>query len=249
MAKAHVAYPDAKAFRTIMESLAKIVDEVAIHVTQESVRIRAMDPAHVALIDLMLPSTSFIEYDVEGDEVVGGVSIANVFKVIKRAKKGDKLDIDIDEERIAFTIFSATTKRYRFRNIEVAEPEIPEAQLEFNVKATILSDPLKNALKDAETVGDTLEVEAPDTEKLVLRGKGVGLAEAKFPLGSPALLELEVKEPGKAAYSIEYLKHVLALTKIADTVQLEFSSAMPIKLQFNLPGEGKVIYLLAPKTE
>ncbi len=249
MAKAHIAYPDAKAFRTIMESLAKIVDEVALHVTKDEVRIRAMDPAHVALIDLTLPSTSFIEYEVEGDEVVGGVSIANVFKVVKRAKKGDKLDIDIDEERVSFTIFSTATKRYKFRNIEVSEPEIPEAQLEFNVRATILSDPLKNALKDAETVGDTLEVEAPDQDKLILRGKGVGLTEAKFPVGSPALIDLEVKEPSRSAYSIEYLKHVLALTKIADTVQLEFSSGMPIRLQFNLPGEGRVVYMLAPKTE
>ncbi len=249
LVKAHIAYPDAKAFRTIMEALAKIVDEVAMHVSQEEFRIKAIDPAHIALIEIHLPSTSFIEYELETDmgEVVGGISIANLFKVIKRAKKGEKLDIDITDDNIVLTITSSAVKRYTFKNIEVSEPEIPEAVMEFKVRALLIADTLKNALKDAEAVGDTLEIEAPSEEELILRGKGAGFTETKIVSGSPALLELEVKEASKSAYSVEYLKHVVALTKIADTIQLEYSSQMPIRLQFNLPGEGKVIYLLAPK--
>lgn len=247
--KAHIAYPDAKAFRTVMEALAKIVDEVAMHISQEELRIKAIDPAHIALIEIHLPSTSFIEYELETDagEVVGGISIANMFKVIKRARKGEKLDIDITDENIVLTITSTAIKKYTFKNIEVSEPEIPEAVMEFKVRALIIADALKNALKDAEAVGDTLEIEVPSGEELIFRGKGAGFTETKITSGSPALLELEVKEASKSAYSVEYLKHVAALMKIADTIQLEYSSQMPIRLQFNLPGEGKVVYLLAPK--
>ena len=246
MAKAHIAYPDAKAFSTIIESLAKIVDEIAININSEGLAIRAIDPAQVALIEVHLPSDTFLEYNVEG-EITGGVNIANALKLIKRSKKGDKLEIDVDEEYITFTIIGAMTKRFKFRNLAVAPPEIPELGLEFNVHAVVLSDVLKHALKDAEAVGDTAEFDAKE-DILIIRGKGVTTAETKISSGTAALIELEVKEPSKSAYSIEYLKHVLALTKIADAVIIEYSSSMPLRLEFQLPAGGKVMYLLAPKT-
>ncbi len=246
MAKAHVAYPDAKSFSTMIESLAKIVDEIAINVNSERLAIRAIDPAQVALIEVHLPSEAFLEFEVE-EEVTGGVNIANALKLIKRSKKGDKLEIDIDEEYVIFKIMGATLKRFKFRNLAVSPPEIPELGLEFNVHAVILSDVLKHALKDAETVGDTAEFDARE-DMLIIRGKGASTTETKIAGGTSALIELEIKEPSKSAYSIEYLKHILALTKIADAVTVEFSSTMPLKLEFPLPAGGKVMYLLAPKT-
>ncbi|RUM47707.1 MAG: DNA polymerase sliding clamp, partial [Hyperthermus sp.] len=48
-------------------------------------------------------------------------------------------------------------------------------------------------------------------------------------------------------YSIEYLKHILSLTKVADTITIEYSNDMPLRLRFQLPAGGTIEYLLAPK--
>ncbi len=247
MANAKLSYPDAKSFYNILDALAKLVDEVNMVITSDGVKAIALDPAHVALITIELPPESFVEYEVEGDRVELGFNVANTAKIIKRGKKGDKLDIEVDEERVAWTIVGATVKRYRLLNLEVPVPEIPETSLDFKIRVAMIVDPFKNALKDAEAVGDTVILEAPDEDTLIIRGEGVAVAEAKIRRDTPAVVEFEVKEPGKSAYSIDYLKHVLSLTKVADTIVIEFSQDMPLRLQFQLPAGGKVTYLLAPK--
>ena len=104
MARARLSYPDAKSFYNMLDAISKIVDEVTMIITNDGVKAIALDPAHVALITIELPPESFIEYEVEGDEVKLGFNVANTTKLIKRGKKGDKLDIEVDDERVTWSI-------------------------------------------------------------------------------------------------------------------------------------------------
>ncbi len=241
---ARISYPEAKYMRTIIEVLGKLIDEVAFRITPDGVYVKAIDAARVALIDIFLPPTAFIEYEVP-EEVIAGLSTANLAKLLKKVKKGDKFVMEVDEENVKIIIESTIRRTYRFRNLEVTVPEIPEAQLEFNVEAHLLVDVIRHAIKDAEAVGDLLEIEAPDQETLFMRGRGASITETKLVKGSPALMELVVKEPSKSIYNLEYLKYIVNLTKIAELAVLRFSSDMPLELEFSL-GEGRVKYLLAP---
>ncbi len=247
MPLAKLSYPDAKSFYNILDALSKIVDEVSMTISKDGVKIIALDPARIALIEISMSPETFLEYDVSEDQVKAGFNVANVAKIIKRGKKGDKVDIEVESDRITWSIVGATIKRYRLLNLDVPEPEIPSAQFNFNVHVAVIVDPIKNALKDAEAVGDTVEFEAPDETQLIIRGVGAATSEARIRSDTPAVVEFEVKEPSKSAYSLDYLKHVLSLTKVADTVVIEFSSSMPLRLQFRLPAGGTVTYLLAPK--
>ncbi len=248
---ARLSYPDAKAFQNIVEALSKIIDEVAMRITPEGVRIRAMDPAKIALIDIWLPASSWLEYSVE-EEAVAGFNVSGLLKLLKRGRRGDRLDLEIDAEKIRISMVGDIVKRYRVNNLEVLEPEIPaELPFSFKVSATMLADLVKEAVRDAETVGDTLELDAPDASMLVIRGIGPegGGVEARLSPEAGQLIEYRVDEPSKARYSIDYLKYVLSLTKVADMVTLEFSTDSPLRLRFTMPSEGRVDYLLAPKME
>ena len=241
---AKIVYPEAKYFKEIIDALGKLVDEVAFQLKPDGLKVVALDPAKVALINIDIPMTAFLEYDVP-EETVVGLSTASLSKMLKKIKKGDKFILNTSEDRVEIVIESIGKRIYRLRNLEVPIPEIPEAQLEFNVQAQLLIDVIKQALKDAETVGEFFEIEAPDNETLYLRGKGATVAETKLVVGMPALVSLEVKEPSKSTYQIEYLKHIAGITKIAELATLKFSSDSPLELEFSL-GEGRIKYLLAP---
>ncbi len=241
---ARIVYPEAKYMKTIIDVLGKLVDEVAFKITPEGVFVKAIDAARVALIDIFLPPTAFLEYEVP-KEIIAGLSMANLSKLLKKVKRGDKFVMDVDEENVRIIIESMMKRTYRFRNLDVPIPEIPEAQLEFNVEAQLLVDVIRHAIKDAEAVGDLLEIEAPNEETLFLRGRGASITETKLVKGSAALIDLIVKEPSKSLYNLEYLKYIVNLTKIAELAILKFSSDMPLELEFSL-GEGRVKYLLAP---
>jgi len=226
---ARISYPDSKAFQSMIEALAKIIDEVSMRLTAEGMRIRALDPAKIALIDIRLPPSAFL----------------------KRGKRGDRLEIEAKGDRVTITMVGDVVRRYSILNLDVLEPEIPEARFSFNASATLMADLVKNAIRDAEAVGDTVEFDAPDTTVFYIRGvgpEGSG-AETRLTAETDQLIEYNVSEASKARYSIDYLKHVLSLTKVADLVTVEFSTDAPLRLGFSLPGEGRVEYLLAPKLE
>jgi proliferating cell nuclear antigen len=239
-----VEYPEAKYMKTIIDVLGKLIDETAFRFTPEGVYVKAMDAARVALIDIFLPPTAFLEYEVP-EEMVAGLSTASLSKILKKVRRGDKLVFEVDEENVKIIVESLVRRTYRIRNLDVPVPEIPEANLEFDVEAQLLVDAIKHAIKDAEAVGDLLEIEAPDQDTLYLRGRGQTVTETKLVRGSGALAELTVKKPSKSIYNLEYLKHIVDLTRIAELAIVRFSSDMPVELEFSL-GEGRVKYLLAP---
>jgi len=244
-----VVLPEAKAFASVVEALSKVVDEASLRFTPEKVVLKALDPAKVSMFIMEFPSTLFEEYDVS-EEVKIGFNTAVLLKLLKRSKKGDKLEISLEEGLAKFSIIGAYSKLYKILNIETTEEELPEPRLELNVNAIILSDPLKHAIKDAETVGDIVEFLAETEDELIIKGKGEKAeAETRISRETGALISLEVKEPSRSTYAIEHIKNVVTLTKVADTVEVSFSTKMPLKLAFTILGEGKVVYFLAPKVE
>jgi len=68
--------------------------------------------------------------------------------------------------------------------------------------------------------------------------------------GSDALLDIEASEPSKATYSLSYLSEIVkSASTTSDIATLEFSTDMPIRLDFQQPREGKLVFYLAPRIE
>jgi len=246
-----LVYPETKVFQSIVEALGKIVNEIALIADPDKVTMKAMDPAQVALIIVTLEKDAFLEYEVEGTESLG-FNIANIMKFLKRAKKGYQLEMGTEEEgaRLKIVLKGNLIKRYSITNLDVPEPEVPDLEsLDFKVRASVLASVLNNTIRDAEAIGDSIEFEAPDTDTLLLKAIGAGSegATTKLTRASTALIELEVDEPSKGIYDLTFLKNILSLTKVSDTVEIRFSSDAPLYLKFNVVAGGVVEYLLAPQ--
>ncbi len=244
--KVAAAYPDVNVFKNLFDVLSKTVDEVCLVFTAEGMRVKAMDPANVALLDVLFPRDAFVEYEVEGEARIG-LNLNVIMKLLKRGKRGDRIDIKADDESVEITITGVVKRTYKLRNLEVATPEIPEAQLIFDTAVTILVDPLKEALRDIEIVGTQAIFEyKEDEEALIISSPGETKYTMKLSRASGAVIDIESSKPSKSVYSVDYLLNTLSLVKVADTVKIEFSTQMPLRLRFDLPAGGTAVYLLAP---
>lgn len=247
---ATLRYPDAKSFREFVEALAKILDEARFDIRGEGVRVAGMDPAKVAYIEVFIPRESFLEYNVDEsrEEVYMGVRLESLASSLKKGKKGEPVLFRVSDDRIFIQIDSVVVKRFLIPNIEVYL-DLPEnLELEHDVEASVMSDVLKKTVKDVEIVGKEVEFEASQG-KLVIRAKGEGRSKVEAVLQegvSTALLYLDVREPSTSIYDVTYLKNVLNLTKIAEAVEIKFSSKKPLELVFKSPDGSRVRYLLAP---
>ncbi len=242
-------YPDARSFRELVEALGKILDEAKFVITNDGVRVVGMDVSKTALIEVMMPTEAFLQFEIheEREEFYMGVNLSSLLNMVKKGKKGETVTFKVSDDKVFLRIDSTVVKKFLFPNIEVLVEVPEEIKLEHDVHVIVISDALKKALRDVEAVGNVAEFEATEEAFIIrARGEAVARAETIFREGSAALTYLEVKQPSKSRYDVAYLKSVLNLTKIAESVEIKFSTERPLEMVFRSPEGSRVRYLVAP---
>ena len=242
----HIVYDDVRDLKAIIQVLTKLVDEALFEIKEDGIQLTAVDKAHVSLIKIELPKDMFKEYEVQG-EFKFGFNTQYMSKLLKAAKRKEEISIDADsEEVVKITLLGALGRVFKVNNLQVLPPEVPEINLEFDVRASITSKGFKTTIGEIATVADTVSISATE-DKIVIKGEGENKIENEFSKDTGALAEIEFNKEASASYDVEYLNDILSLTKLSDYVKLAFSSQKPLQLDFNMEGGGKVTYLLAPK--
>ncbi|MEM3526142.1 MAG: proliferating cell nuclear antigen (pcna) [Candidatus Jordarchaeaceae archaeon] len=244
------AFTDAKLWKNIIDALSGLVDELVFIADENSLHARAMDPSHVAMVDFELPKTAFSEYECNG-EVKLGINLEDMSRIMRRAGGGDALELALDPEKnkLNVTFKGASIRTFRIGLLDLTHEETPVPSIKFNAQIKMTADALKEALKDAEVVSDHVEIEATHDRLQINASGDTGGVEVKLDKSSDAILELNVTEKSKAMYALSYLTDMMRATTTSDTVTVQFSSSMPIKLEFNLIGGGRLTYWLAPRIE
>jgi proliferating cell nuclear antigen len=242
---------DAKLLRDMITSISILVDEATFKLDIEGIKLRAMDPSRVAMVDFEWPKTVFEEYQCT-EPTKMCINITELLKLLKRAGKDETVELALDEKtgRLQVKIAGKYSRNFTMPTLEASEEEVPTPKLTFNVKIKATTNGLSQAIEDAQLVSDHVRIEA-DAEKLVFNATGDLMgAEISLPKGSDTILDLEAKEPAKATFSLSYLSEIIkAASATSDISTLEFSSDMPIKLDFQQTKEGRLTFYLAPRIE
>ena len=244
-----IVFDGAKDFASLIDTASNLIDEAAFKVTEEGISMRAMDPSRVVLIDLNRPAGIFSKYDVDGEETIG-VNMDHFKKILKRGKSKDILVLKKGEENFLEVTLEGTAKRtFRLPLIEVEELELELPELPFTVKAVVLGEVLKEAVKDASLVSDSIKFIARENE-FIMRAEGeTQEVEIKLTLEDEGLLDLEVEEETKSAYGVSYLADMVKGIGKADEVVLRFGNEMPLQMDYPIRDEGRLTFLLAPRVE
>jgi proliferating cell nuclear antigen len=242
---------DAKLLRDMATAISILVDEATFKIDAEGLKLRAMDPSRVAMIDFEWPKSLFQEYlCTEPTKIC--LNISELLKLLKRAGKEEAVELSLDDKtgRLLVTITGKYNRNFTMPTLEASEEEVPTPKISFNVKAKTTTQGLSQAIEDAQLVSDHVRIEAePDKMTLSASGDLMG-ATITLQKGNDALLDLEVKENSKATFSLSYLSEIIkAASATSDIATLEFSSDMPVRIDFQQQKEGKLTFFLAPRIE
>jgi len=242
---------DAKLLRDMVTAISTLVDEATFNLATEGIKLRAMDPSRVAMIDFEWPKTVFDEYACDAPTKMC-INIGEMLKLLRRTGKDESVELTLDEKtnRLNVGIKGKYERTFNMPTLEAAEEEVPTPKITFNVRAKVTTEGLHQAIEDVLLVSDHVKIEV-DSEKLTMRAAGDLMgATIELKKGSDALLDLEAKEPSKATFSLSYLSEIIKTAATAsDIATLEFSSDMPIRIDFQQPKEGKLTFYLAPRIE
>jgi len=233
-----------------MESLNVIIDEACFIADNEALRLRALDPSRIAMVDLYIPREAFYSYDMGEEQVKIGVNFDDLNKILKRAKSDDKVVFEVEGGRLKITLIGKAERTFSLPLIDIVGEELPTPKVTFDVTAKMLSDTLRDALKDAEMISDTARFVGEEGVFKILAKSDKGELEVKFSLEAGSLIEYEVKQPSSASYSLNYLDDIVSKAyRISDLATVEFSSNKPLSLTFDIAGGGILRYFLAPRME
>lgn len=238
-------------WRAVTASILTLVEEATFDVTSEGITFRAMDPSHVALVDLFWPSSGFEKFECNKAERFT-VRVEDFAKLVRRAESKDSIEIS-RQGSDSLVMKLGTRREFELHLIESSQSNTPLPKLSFNSKFTIIEPAFDRVLNDISVVSSHITIETKK-DAITFSGKGdTGKATVSLDKAGQDIPELDVKEESKATYSIEYL---LKITKAAgsasDMINFEYSSKMPLRMEFKL-GEaakgGRIHFYLAPRVQ
>src|SRR5712664_2287651 len=210
---------DARLFRNLIGAISSLIEEADFNATPEGIKLRSMDPSHIAMVDFEWPKAAFDTYECNAPTKLR-LSVSNLLKLLKRTRSDESVEIVYDDanKKLNITLKDKIVRKFITPTLDPSTEEVPTPKVPFNARVKITAVSLRDII---------------DMDK-----------------GSDAILELDAKETCRATYNLNYLGEIIrAGSGASEVATLEFSTNMPIKVEFEMPQQGRLFYYLAPRIE
>lgn len=234
----------------VTSAISTLVDEATFEASVEGLSFRGMDPSHVALIDIHWPNSAFQKFACN-DSIKFGVRIDEFSKLIRRGDKKDAVEVTIGENStLLIRIKNGYNREYKMRLIESSSSSTPLPKLNFNSRVVLSSSTLDRVLSDIQVVSEYITL-GSEQMKIIFTGKGdSGEANITLDQSSEGLEDINVKEDSNATYSLDYLSRITkAVGSTGGSVTAEYSTKMPLRLEFRVANVGRIHFYLAPRVQ
>jgi proliferating cell nuclear antigen len=242
---------DAKLWKNLLAAISTLIEEADFNATPDGIKLRSMDPSHVAMVDFEWQKTAFEEYTCQEPTKIR-VNIASMLKLLKRVGSDEILEMLYDEKtrKLNLTLKGKMMRKFTMPTLDPAQEEVPTPKITFNSKVKLTTSTLRDIIDDVQAVSDNVRLETTPEKLTAAATTELSSAVIELEKSSEMLIELDVKEPSKATFNLNYLSEITkAGASAAEIVTVEFSSNMPIRLEFDIPQQGRLSYYLAPRIE
>lgn len=240
---------EAGLFKSLLSSLSTVIDDAIFNLKKEGISLKAIDSSKVVAVHLFIAETAFEDYVCENDNKIC-FSIKEVCALLKSTKNREPIDFSYSEESNKFEIkvFGEYERHFVIPTFSFTEEEeIPLPQISFNTKFRIVNQCFRNIVEDISTVSEEVNITSFN-DKIVFMGMSEkGEVNLTLSLNSESLLNLALIEESESKYGIKLLSDIVkASLDASEIATIEFSTALPIRIDFDLPNNGKLIYYIAP---
>jgi proliferating cell nuclear antigen len=232
--------------KEVVNILSTLVSEAKFIIEPKGITVRAVDTAHVAMVDLELKSTGFEKYKATSTEL--GVDLEKLSEALRLASSTDKISLRYDEEKnkLVFKVENITRRMPLVDVASMSEPKVPN--LTHSVKIVLKTAELDLGIKAGESVSDHVALIATPESFEVASQSETDSSTLNLPKASLEILQC--KEATKSLYSLDYFSKMIKAITSSETVTLWLGSDYPVKIEFELAkGHGRAYYLLAPRIE
>jgi len=239
---------NATTLQETLDTIGALVDECKIHLEEDSIRIRAVDPANVGMVDVELDASALESYTGNGGVI--GVNLDRLNDIAGMADSDQLINLELDEETRKLHI-QIDGLEYTLALIDPnsirQEPDLPD--LDLATEVVIEAGELQRGIKAADMVSDHIQLRADrDREEFYMTAEG-DTDDTNLTLTREDLIDL-VPGDADSLYSLDYLQDMVKAMPKNVAVTMELGEEFPVKLHFEYAdGTGKATYMLAPRIQ
>ena len=248
----------ADCFATIFQHIKLLTEHINISFEKERLYIQAMDSSKVSIFEIIIPEEWFDEYTFSADNETGitlGVNASILFKILNTRDKGQVLNIVFDQEESdkLFIHFTGENKQNFDKHfnlplidIDMENMSIPE--IEYQAEMSIPSANFANIVNQLKQFGETMEIQCSE-EKIMLYATSVDSGKMCVEIKIDDLTSFCINEGEEIAlsFSLTYLHHICMYHKLAKDIEIKIRADYPMRIDYDLGENAKILYYLAPK--
>ena len=242
---------DVTLLRDSIATIAELIDETELTVRKDGIEMVSADRAVVVVVDFAISKDLFSEYSYEEDAKIG-LNLLNLLQILKRATPNDTLEAALDGKKLELILRGDSTRKFvlPLRDISKGEtPDLKKLEEGFTSSFQINAEILSNGIDDAELVTDSVVFTVRKDNFTMKSESDSTSTQIDLPSGTDALKIIDMGEPVRARYSLDYLKKMIKAKKLAPEATIKLATDYPMKLQFDIPGKIRLGFILAPRVE
>lgn len=232
--------------KDIIDIISPLVNEIKLNITSKGISIRAVDPAHVAMVDLEVKSNAFEEFKAKEMEL--GIDMDKLGSIMRLSTAGDmvSLEYDNDANRLTVRIGNLVRKMGLIDTAGMPDPKMPSLNLP--AKVVLKSSEISKGVRASESISDHLALSVnKDTFELFAEGD-TDTVNLKLP--KDLLVDINAPSKCKSLFSIDYFSNMIKPVKSDNPLTIHLGNDNPIQVEFDIADKkGHVTYLLAPRIE
>jgi proliferating cell nuclear antigen len=238
----------ASAMKAVFEVLKDIINDVNVYFTKEGVKILTLDTARVTLVQMNLPAENFEEYECE-DELIAGLNMANVHKLLKSVTTSDTLTVTATGRDIMEFLIENPEKNsmtnFKLKLLDINEDMIEFPDIHMNVVTTMPSIDFQRFVRDMSNLGTEMNIWRYGREiELSCNGDFADqVTVIKYPDAPPC-------DRTGGTFSLKYISLYTKATNMCSSIQIMQDSVnedMPIIFRYTIANLGELKFFLAPK--
>lgn len=238
--KFSITIKGSKEFKTGINLIQGIIDEATFNIDKDGLKFKGIDPSKICFVSVNYPSDKFIKFNCD-EETKFTIRTNEFSDVIKRAKNNEEITLEMDQNIL--NIYLGGKKNFQIPLLAV-ESESPDPKFKLQTKVHMKFGDLEAYIKDISVVADNFIV-ISDGDKLKLSGKG---DSGKVEIEAESNVSQEEQGELRGEYMMEFLLSAIKSLKGGfEEVTLEHGQDMPLKLSFDNPDVGTLVYVQAPK--
>lgn len=246
----HLKTIQASALKSVFEVLKDIINDVNVYFTEKGVHVLTLDTARVTLVHMVLGAENFEEYECS-QNIIAGLNMANVYKLLKSITSQDTLTISITGRDYMDMIIENTVKKsftnFRLKLLDINEDILDLPDIEMNLVTTLPSIDFQRYTRDMGNLSNEISIfRQGNTLELSCLGD---FANQKT--------DIECPEDGPehrvgGTFSLKYINLFTKATNMCSSIQIMQDSNnenMPIVFRYTIANLGDLKFYLAPKID